>query len=166
MRDQDRREPYRGLVHQQEPGRGHQRAGDRQHLLLAAGERAGKLAPALRQHGKNLERKGEIPADVGARRLAESAEQQVLLDAELGKQAPSLGHHGDAQVDDLLRRQAGQVMGFSIQVETDRAARGAGRSEEHTSEIQSRLHLVCRLLLVKKKKKIVKTKIVTEKSYR
>src|SRR2546422_1826940 len=30
---------------------------------------------------------------------------------------------------------------------------GADRSEEHTSELQSRLHLVCRLLLEKKKKK-------------
>src|SRR2546422_3358368 len=30
-------------------------------------------------------------------------------------------------------------------------ARGRGRSEEHTSELQSRLHLVCRLLLEKKK---------------
>src|SRR3989449_3965605 len=29
-----------------------------------------------------------------------------------------------------------------------------GRSEEHTSELQSRLHLVCRLLLEKKKNKI------------
>src|SRR2546422_8483351 len=29
----------------------------------------------------------------------------------------------------------------------------AVRSEEHTSELQSRLHLVCRLLLEKKKKK-------------
>src|SRR2546422_1343777 len=29
--------------------------------------------------------------------------------------------------------------------------RGSGRSEEHTSELQSRLHLVCRLLLEKKK---------------
>src|SRR5687768_17863190 len=28
------------------------------------------------------------------------------------------------------------------------------RSEEHTSELQSRLHLVCRLLLEKKKQKI------------
>src|SRR2546422_7379621 len=28
------------------------------------------------------------------------------------------------------------------------------RSEEHTSELQSRLHLVCRLLLEKKKKKV------------
>src|SRR5687768_17430156 len=35
----------------------------------------------------------------------------------------------------------------------DRGAdvRGAIRSEEHTSELQSRLHLVCRLLLEKKK---------------
>src|SRR5205809_5873237 len=30
---------------------------------------------------------------------------------------------------------------------------GGARSEEHTSELQSRLHLVCRLLLEKKKKK-------------
>src|SRR2546422_7825563 len=32
-----------------------------------------------------------------------------------------------------------------------RARRGQARSEEHTSELQSRLHLVCRLLLEKKK---------------
>src|SRR2546422_2029111 len=31
------------------------------------------------------------------------------------------------------------------------------RSEEHTSELQSRLHLVCRLLLEKKKKLIIKS---------
>src|SRR5687768_6568958 len=31
--------------------------------------------------------------------------------------------------------------------------RAVSRSEEHTSELQSRLHLVCRLLLEKKKKK-------------
>src|SRR5687768_17987429 len=33
-----------------------------------------------------------------------------------------------------------------------RRRRGGTRSEEHTSELQSRLHLVCRLLLEKKKK--------------
>src|SRR5690242_21176133 len=31
--------------------------------------------------------------------------------------------------------------------------RGQGRSEEHTSELQSHVNLVCRLLLEKKKKK-------------
>src|SRR2546429_4507004 len=34
-----------------------------------------------------------------------------------------------------------------------RGARELQRSEEHTSELQSRLHLVCRLLLEKKKPK-------------
>src|SRR2546422_8354226 len=42
-------------------------------------------------------------------------------------------------------------------VDDDVAARlepdASPRSEEHTSELQSRLHLVCRLLLEKKKKK-------------
>src|SRR3989449_3918306 len=33
------------------------------------------------------------------------------------------------------------------------AVHPVARSEEHTSELQSRLHLVCRLLLEKKKKK-------------
>src|SRR5436305_5186514 len=45
-----------------------------------------------------------------------------------------------------------------------RPARLARRSEEHTSELQSRPHLVCRLLLEKKKKsktsKITKTKSI------
>src|SRR2546422_3032586 len=35
-----------------------------------------------------------------------------------------------------------------------------GRSEEHTSELQSRLHLVCRLLLEKKKKKKKKRAVI------
>src|SRR2546422_4013174 len=38
--------------------------------------------------------------------------------------------------------------GGSVELVAGRAA----RSEEHTSELQSRLHLVCRLLLEKKKK--------------
>src|SRR5258708_24526527 len=37
---------------------------------------------------------------------------------------------------------------------------GDGRSEEHTSELQSPDHLVCRLLLEKKKKKYTNTLIV------
>src|SRR3712207_8701262 len=34
-----------------------------------------------------------------------------------------------------------------------RRSRGPGRSEEHTSELQSRQYLVCRLLLEKKQKR-------------
>src|SRR2546422_8568582 len=44
------------------------------------------------------------------------------------------------------------------------ANRGARRSEEHTSELQSRLHLVCRLLLEKKKKKKLQTTHATQKN--
>src|SRR2546422_7616150 len=39
-------------------------------------------------------------------------------------------------------------------------ARGRSRSEEHTSELQSRLHLVCRLLLEKKKKQRITNVLV------
>src|SRR5687768_17996843 len=37
------------------------------------------------------------------------------------------------------------------------------RSEEHTSELQSRLHLVCRLLLEKKKKELPKMQLDNQK---
>src|SRR2546422_3267096 len=40
----------------------------------------------------------------------------------------------------------------------DDAVAGISRSEEHTSELQSRLHLVCRLLLEKKKKTTIANK--------
>src|SRR2546422_7905779 len=38
-----------------------------------------------------------------------------------------------------------------LELALGRSVAGARRSEEHTSELQSRLHLVCRLLLEKKK---------------
>src|SRR2546422_4930923 len=48
-------------------------------------------------------------------------------------------------------------------VEHDPLALHVDRSEEHTSELQSRLHLVCRLLL-EKKKKTINVKIGDKKS--
>src|SRR6266436_8014804 len=49
-----------------------------------------------------------------------------------------------------------------------RPRRGSARSEEHTSELQSRLHLVCRLLLEKKKTLVKKRnpKEIENDSYR
>src|SRR2546429_2080533 len=43
----------------------------------------------------------------------------------------------------------------SIKCTTEMQELAIERSEEHTSELQSRLHLVCRLLLEKKKKIIL-----------
>src|SRR2546422_5929093 len=58
----------------------------------------------------------------------------------------------------LLMRNLGQryVQYFNRRYERSGTlweGRFRSRSEEHTSELQSRLHLVCRLLLEKKKKK-------------
>src|SRR2546422_8622793 len=61
------------------------------------------------------------------------------------------GHHAAGHGLGHPQCRLGRRLGH---VPPDRAAVavGAGRSEEHTSELQSRLHLVCRLLLEKKKK--------------
>src|SRR5437899_9287771 len=53
----------------------------------------------------------------------------------------------------------GRSLGRSSHSRALRVSRGScARSEEHTSELQSLRHLVCRLLLEKKKKKIKKAK--------
>src|SRR5687768_17852863 len=55
---------------------------------------------------------------------------------------------------DASRRDASQSIPSTAQrVESTSSTTDLKRSEEHTSELQSRLHLVCRLLLEKKKKK-------------
>src|SRR2546429_6286844 len=46
--------------------------------------------------------------------------------------------------------------GAAPQMIERRAPAGLDRSEEHTSELQSRLHLVCRLLLEKKKQQHIR----------
>src|SRR6266550_8302589 len=56
------------------------------------------------------------------------------------------------------RRSPGSRCGYERRGSRSAPARRARRSEEHTSELQSRLHLVCRLLLEKKKKKNKKKK--------
>src|SRR5690554_7635989 len=67
------------------------------------------------------------------------------------------------QQDWLLLQFHPQLRDFSSQLvgvyeEQGPAAAQQWRSEEHTSELQSRPHLVCRLLLEKKKKKKKKRK--------
>src|SRR2546422_5478109 len=55
---------------------------------------------------------------------------------------------------------------FSASVATLSAASAFLRSEEHTSELQSRLHLVCRLLLEKKKRRFNRGKALKSKPLR
>src|SRR2546429_5831695 len=65
----------------------------------------------------------------------------------LFRSLPRLRRHGETlYVNGLYRH------GFLVAPALARRA-ARKRSEEHTSELQSRLHLVCRLLLEKKKQK-------------
>src|SRR5438552_13690244 len=67
-------------------------------------------------------------------RSVDAAEHDGVLEAGMGAE-------GERVAMDLHRELAGR-----------RHDQGADRSEEHTSELQSPDHLVCRLLLEKKKK--------------
>src|SRR3712207_7246555 len=55
------------------------------------------------------------------------------------------------QVRDLAQAVARALPGTQVSINTDAPA---DRSEEHTSELQSRQYLVCRLLLEKKKSNV------------
>src|SRR2546422_4452162 len=74
--------------------------------------------------------------------------ENLFLGAELTKgvflNKPELHRRAEATLSRL---------GFHLRPRTkvNRLSRAEQRSEEHTSELQSRLHLVCRLLLEKKK---------------
>src|SRR5258708_9308079 len=67
--------------------------------------------------------------------------------AELQKNQDKYDHDMDEYVRDINKRLGRDVI---VTVPVGQAV----RSEEHTSELQSPDHLVCRLLLEKKKKKI------------
>src|SRR3989449_6828323 len=55
--------------------------------------------------------------------------------------------------DGTITRFGWKAQNKSLELFSGEAYNVEQRSEEHTSELQSRLHLVCRLLLEKKKKK-------------
>src|SRR5436309_8739836 len=70
-------------------------------------------------------------------------------------------HHGDGVAGGLHQPEQHPEAGLvpaavaqvAVQRRRERGGGGGHRSEEHTSELQSRENLVCRLLLEKKKKK-------------
>src|SRR5690242_21594990 len=76
--------------------------------------------------------------------------QQRGMDAEPVRRADGLRQpHLGEQVAPVPPQRAEALERRSVLV----ACRGGPRSEEHTSELQSHVNLVCRLLLEKKKKK-------------
>src|SRR2546429_6721192 len=61
-------------------------------------------------------------------------------------------HHIGVLLDRARFAQIGELRATLVALGSARELAEHQRSEEHTSELQSRLHLACRLLLEKKKK--------------
>src|SRR5687768_7364049 len=116
----------------------------------------------LREHVDNLGKRGEIvkvadgfarnyllprklalPATDGNRKHVER-ERKIMETREAEEKAAA---------ESISTRLAAVDISIARRVGDTEQLYGSVRSEEHTSELQSRLHLVCRLLLEKKKKR-------------
>src|SRR5437762_4041432 len=78
----------------------------------------------------------------------------TLFRSSGGGDLPARGHHAASRgsVHRLGRREHAQAITPRFgQIGAHDHAEGLARSEEHTSELQSPMYLVCRLLLEKKK---------------
>src|SRR5690348_3181750 len=92
------------------------------------------------QGGIEIGLESRVAAYYGENILAQT--RQVL--ADLGVRDAHLTIHDEGALP--------FVIAARIEAAVRRAGLGQGRSEEHTSELQSPVHLVCRLLLEKKKR--------------
>src|SRR2546422_9442242 len=110
---------------------------NRRKLLLAPQRQTHRERHIMRLGCCGCQRRLYAHRAVPRRKVSDSA---LNLMRALFQAAPYLGLMLAQIVDELLARIFPNPLGW--------------RSEEHTSELQSRLHLVCRLLLEKKKKKI------------
>src|SRR5690242_20976498 len=83
---------------------------------------------------------------------------RVPILAEPRRERPSeeLGRPGDAPV----LRAADELAHHLLERELEARRLEPVRSEEHTSELQSHVNLVCRLLLEKKKKQQIRTHLL------
>ena len=98
------RKAERGLVAHQDARLGHQRACDREHLLLAAGKAAGRLVAPRREPGKDAVPVVERAADRALVAQRVGAEREILLHGEIHEGAAPLRDVRDAELRALARR--------------------------------------------------------------
>src|SRR5207237_2220834 len=97
--DEDRREAERRLVEQQHPRLGHERAPDREHLLLAAGERSAELRGPFLEAREEREDTVDIRLDLGVA-PAEGAHLEVLENGQPREDAAAFRSVPDAALDE------------------------------------------------------------------
>ncbi len=98
--DDDRGQAFERLVEQKQRRIGHQRARDRQHLLLAAGELIAEIAPPLGEAGEQIVDRRQIPAAVAR------GDGEIFLHRQRGKNLALLRHPADAGAGAAVRRPA------------------------------------------------------------
>ena len=118
--DDHRREPERQLVDHQQARLREERLGEGEHLLLATGEVAGVVVPALAQDREQVEHLVGRSTQVGRVALEQPArDAQVVLDGQTREHALAAWHLDDTLCRNLLRRRVGRVAA----VEDDRPTR-------------------------------------------
>ena len=129
----ERRQAHRGLVEHEQLGPAHHGAAHGEHLLLAAGERAGRLLAALPEDREEVV--GARACRCGCRAWSlrrKAPSMQVLLDAEPREDAPALGGVGEARA----RRSRGRRRcGCGLPWKRDLAADWACSSPERVRRV-------------------------------
>ena len=124
-----RRQAQRRLVQQQQPRPGQQRPRNRQHLLLAAGERRGALTQPFAQPREQRQGPLAVLGDAGPVGAGIRPDLQVLLNGEVREQPAALGGLRDAQTHDLVRRLADQRLAVEDQRPGGRAQQSGDRAQ-------------------------------------
>ena len=105
-----RRQPERRLVEHHQLRRAHQAAADRQHLLLAARQRAGRLPLRARPARGNIaSTRSRFCVAPRARARQHRAHLEVFGNRQRRENLPALGHLADAEIADAMARPAGDI---------------------------------------------------------
>ena len=107
--DDVRSEPQRRLVEHDELRRAHEAAADREHLLLAARQRPGRLPAALGESREQREHPLAILRALSPGARQHGADLEILVDAERRENLPALGDLADAEIAHAMARQAADL---------------------------------------------------------
>src|SRR6266545_412886 len=107
--DDLRRKPQGWLVEKQKFWLGHERPADGEHLLLAAGKRAGILFLSLFQSWKHLKNEIQLRAE-RALVARVTADFKIFQHGKARKNSSALGRMSDAPANDLMRLDDARIM--------------------------------------------------------